>query len=373
MKSQKLVINYVQQLYDCAISNWIYQGKKWLPSEKLGSQTLFHFTAVNQQSFFQVTKTSPQLINQDSYLTAIIWMSKGKRLVVGPVKSDDLIFKKSDLFDGICLIQNVINNTELTRTDFLRGSKMFKRFKRQQGQKITRHLFDNYEQNFRHNPYDEEVRELAAIASGNEKQLRTVLNEQKIGSFGKLAEQPLRSYKNLAIVSIALDARAGIKSGMSHEDAFALSDAYIRELETARTVESTFTLSIDAKYRYLKIVRDLLQSNEKVTPLITKTKSIIAIHLHEKLTVKQLAKETKVTSNYLSSQFKHTTGKNLTTYIHQQKISASKNELIYTQQPISTIAVNYAFNSGSHYTEIFKKLVGNTPRQFRQKYAKIDS
>lgn len=91
MKSQKLVINYVQQLYDCAISNWIYQGKKWLPSEKLGSQTLFHFTAVNQQSFFQVTKTSPQLINQDSYLTAIIWMSKSKRLVVGPVKSDDLI------------------------------------------------------------------------------------------------------------------------------------------------------------------------------------------------------------------------------------------------------------------------------------------
>jgi AraC-like DNA-binding protein len=59
---------------------------------------------------------------------------------------------------------------------------------------------------------------------------------------------------------------------------------------------------------------------------------------------------------------------NFITYITDRKIELAKDMLLNTDAPISNIAIELSYNEANYFSKAFKKKVGITPSQYREKY-----
>lgn len=242
-------------------------------------------------------------------------------------------------------------------------------------QNFNNMLFDNQENSVHHNPYDQEVREFSSIENGDLIQLKKSMQEDYDGSIGTLARDPVRNLKNLGIVLVTLASRYAIRGGLSPEISFSLSDAYIQQIEDCNDIARIKPLAQKAEFHYAEMVHDIKENQKGISqkqknPRINKCKDYIFSHLHDRITVEDLALEADCNPNYLSQLFKQCEGVSISHYILQEKINRAKNLLIYSDYSYIEIATYLGFSSQSHLGTQFKKYTGYTLRQFREIYGR---
>ncbi|MBW8523475.1 helix-turn-helix transcriptional regulator [Chryseobacterium chendengshani] len=92
------------------------------------------------------------------------------------------------------------------------------------------------------------------------------------------------------------------------------------------------------------------------------------LHLKEGLpTVNYLAGKLSVSTRYLSDVLRQETGKTALEHIHIYLIKEAKNLLLSSENNVAGIAYDLGFESPSYFTRLFKKVVGVTPVQYRDK------
>jgi len=92
------------------------------------------------------------------------------------------------------------------------------------------------------------------------------------------------------------------------------------------------------------------------------------LHIKEGLpTVNYLSDKLAVSTRYLSDVLKQETGKTALEHIHIYIIKEAKNLLLSSENNVSGIAYDLGFESPSYFTRLFKKIVGVTPVQYRDK------
>lgn len=245
--------------------------------------------------------------------------------------------------------------------------------------KVQKHfndiLFENHENNVHHNPYDQEMREFGSIENGELIQLEKSLQEDYDGTIGTLAKDPLRNLKNLGIVLVTLASRAAIRGGLSPEISFSLSDSYIQQIEECKDLALVAPLAHKAEFQYAEMVHEIKEKQKGIlkkqkNPRINKCKDFIFSHLHDRITLEDLAVEADCNPNYLSQLFKECEGISISGYILQEKINRAKNLLIYSDYSYIEIATYLGFSSQSHLGTQFKKHTGYTLRQYREIYGR---
>lgn len=245
--------------------------------------------------------------------------------------------------------------------------------------KVQKHfndiLFENHENNVHHNPYDQEMREFGSIENGDLIQLEKSLQEDYDGTIGTLAKDPLRNLKNLGIVLVTLASRAAIRGGLSPEISFSLSDSYIQQIEECKDLALVAPLAHKAEFQYAEMVHEIKEKQKGIlkkqkNPRINKCKDFIFSHLHDRITLEDLAAEADCNPNYLSQLFKECEGISISGYILQEKINRAKNLLIYSDYSYIEIATYLGFSSQSHLGPQFKKHTGYTLRQYREIYGR---
>lgn len=245
--------------------------------------------------------------------------------------------------------------------------------------KVQKHfndiLFENHENNVHHNPYDQEMREFGSIENGDLIQLEKSLQEDYDGTIGTLAKDPLRNLKNLGIVLVTLASRAAIRGGLSPEISFSLSDSYIQQIEECKDLALVVPLAHKAEFQYAEMVHEIKEKQKGIlkkqkNPRINKCKDFIFSHLHDRITLEDLAAEADCNPNYLSQLFKECEGISISGYILQEKINRAKNLLIYSDYSYIEIATYLGFSSQSHLGTQFKKHTGYTLRQYREIYGR---
>ena len=235
----------------------------------------------------------------------------------------------------------------------------------------TQIVFDNQENATRHNPYEQERREVAAIRSGDTELLRQAIEEDYVGSVGTLADTLLRSDQNLGIVLITLASRAAMEGGVDAETAYSLSDSYIRQIEQMQVPEAAIQLARKAEFQYAGLVQERKRqqrresANQSSDPRIVQCKDYIFAHLHEKIQTSDIAEALHISPNYLANLFRKTEGKSITEFITGEKVRLVKNLLIYSDHSYSMISTFLGFASQSHMGRIFKRETGMTPAQYR--------
>lgn len=280
-----------------------------------------------------------------------------------------------DYLEDILFLNHMITGVESTTEQIIETNCLNHDHTRKVQKHFNDILFENHENNVHHNPYDQEMREFGSIENGDLIQLEKSLQEDYDGTIGTLAKDPLRNLKNLGIVLVTLASRAAIRGGLSPEISFSLSDSYIQQIEECKDLALVAPLAHKAEFQYAEMVHEIKEKQKGIlkkqkNPRINKCKDFIFSHLHDRITLEDLAVEADCNPNYLSQLFKECEGISISGYILQEKINRAKNLLIYSDYSYIEIATYLGFSSQSHLGTQFKKHTGYTLRQYREIYGR---
>jgi AraC-like DNA-binding protein/ligand-binding sensor protein len=133
-----------------------------------------------------------------------------------------------------------------------------------------------------------------------------------------------------------------------------------KKLESATSLLGIFADHLSMKSNQLAV-----QSANAEPPVITKAKQFIQEHHAEELSLGTVAKTVHTSIFYFCKLFRKVTGINFTEYVSRVRIEKAKNLLLNPNLRISEIAYEVGFQSLTHFNRVFKKLIGQSPTEYR--------
>lgn len=205
------------------------------------------------------------------------------------------------------------------------------------------------------------------VRRGNTIALKNWLSEAPAAVGGILAGEQLRQLKNTFIVTATLVSRAAIRGGMPVNDALGLSDSYIQNCELLSSVSDITNLQYRMVMDYTERVEKLL-NGQQLSQLVIDVKNYIMHHISEPIKTEDIADAFYTNRSRLSTNFKKETGENLIDFILKEKVEEAKRLLRYSDKSLVAISSYLGFSSQSHFTRVFKKYVGASPTEYREKH-----
>ena len=218
-----------------------------------------------------------------------------------------------------------------------------------------------------HNSYSQEQAILRIVRKGDTAALHTWMEQAPAIRGGILSPEYLRQMKNSFIVTATLCSRAAIRGGLDVDDAFSLSDSYIQSCERLDTAEKITNLQYHMVLEFTERV-ERLHLGEHPGKLAVAVANYVQHHLSENISTEALAQSLYMGRSYLSTKFHSETGIKLNDFILQQKTEEAKRLLRYTDRSAAAIGDYLAFSSPAHFSRVFKKYVGLTPNEYREKH-----
>ena len=176
-----------------------------------------------------------------------------------------------------------------------------------------------------HNTYRTEQTLLDLIEKGDVGALDEWLKDAPAVRPGSIAPDQLRQVKNTLIVTATLASRAAVRGGMDVEDAFSLSDAYIRKCELLQTPDRIINLQYHMVLDFTSQVSNLkLHGNSSA--LAAAVAEYVRHHLSDPVSTEKIAEKLHFSRTWLSRKFHEETGIPLSDFIRikkQRKRSAS--------------------------------------------------
>lgn len=217
---------------------------------------------------------------------------------------------------------------------------------------------------FRHHTLEPEQRMLTCVRTGNVNGLVKMLEFPLDGEYGILSKNnALRGQKNLQICTITLATRAAIEGGLNTELALTLSDLMIQTIESLQDIPSVAQFYYQSLLDLTKRVAQIRQQNHTKPILITL--DYIEQHLDQCLTLQDVAAKVSLSPHYLSDCFKAEMNITFRDYVQRRKIEEAKLLMASPTYSLLEISTSLGFHDQSHFTKMFKKWTGTTPKQFK--------
>lgn len=211
-------------------------------------------------------------------------------------------------------------------------------------------------------------RMLSLISTGQVDEIAAALDaltETKSVSPPELGPTAIRSLKNTFISATSIVARCALSGGLDYQTSISLSDLYISQVENMTQFSDIHQAFYSMMMDFASRVRLCLHPGTD-SATITAVYRDVQEHRYEKITTSAIAGRLGVTCSYLCHHFKEKTGKTLTQYIHELKIEEAKYLLKATEMSLSQIALKMGYSSQQQFQQLFKKIVGVTPQQYRK-------
>lgn len=222
---------------------------------------------------------------------------------------------------------------------------------------------------YEHNTYTQEQQMLRLVRKGDTAALREWIASAPAIRGGTLANDQLRQMKNTFVVTATLISRAAIQGGLSAEDAFSLSDAYIQKCELLNSLARITNLQYHMVLEFTERV-ERIRYGGKPTQLTIAVTNYIQHHLSEPVRVEEIAEELYMSRPYLSAKFREDTGETLTDFILKEKTEEAKRLLRYSEKTATAIGAYLGFSSPGHFSRVFRKYAGCSPAEYRERYGK---
>ncbi len=204
------------------------------------------------------------------------------------------------------------------------------------------------------------------VRHGDTASLREWMKKAPAVKSGIIAHDQLRQLKNTFIVSTTLVCRNAIRGGMDVHDSLSLSDAYIQKCEFLSDMEGVVNLQYQMVLDYTERV-EKIRRGKNPSKLVVDVTNYVLHHLSEPIKSEDIAKALYFSRSRLSTRFKEETGVTLTDYILKEKAIEAKRLLRYSGKSIANISNYLGFSSQSHFNRVFKKYIGISPREYRER------
>lgn len=108
---------------------------------------------------------------------------------------------------------------------------------------------------------------------------------------------------------------------------------------------------------------DLLNSRDADILIATK---YIYNNFRRPLTLEEVSSQAALSPTYFSKKFKQITGMGFKEYLNFVRLRHAQTALLTTNNTITDIALENGFNDSNYFKDLFKKVYGKSPREFRK-------
>ncbi len=186
-------------------------------------------------------------------------------------------------------------------------------------------------------------------------------------SSGNLAKHLIRHQKNFFIKLETIASRAAIEAGLDIDEVAAIEEMYIIKCESLEDIDRIKNLQYHMFLDYANRVKKHHQYNGNNYKLINKISKYIREHISESIKTADIADYLGKSRVTITTEFKNKTGLNLSDFINLKKIQEAEELLYETNNSLSSISNFLGFSSQSHFCKVFKKFIGMTPTEYREK------
>lgn len=211
-----------------------------------------------------------------------------------------------------------------------------------------------------------ETQIMSDVQAGNLRQYNLDFREFiKLGNFGRFNASSLRNKKDIAISATTLYTRAAIRGGLPIAKAYQTSDEIINGIEEDRQISNL--------YEYTRAIGEIFinqvtrQQMTSTMPPIYRAQQYIDANLTHSLKIDDVALSIGMSKSRLEHLFKQETHQSIKGYFDQQRIKEAQQLLNFSDSSITELADRLGFSSPSQFTQVFQRVTGMTPRQYRQK------
>jgi len=144
-------------------------------------------------------------------------------------------------------------------------------------------------------------------------------------------------------------------------------DAYFSTRVLTRRQHDAMVMLLKIFAMHLSSVSNqvLVRQENSEPPMITRARDFISKNQGEALSLGQVARAVNTSTFYFCKMFKKATGLNFTDYVSRTRIEKAKNLLLNPNLRVSEIAFEVGFQSLTHFNRVFKKIVGESPTEYR--------
>jgi|SaaInlStandDraft_1057018.scaffolds.fasta_scaffold08779_5 AraC-like DNA-binding protein len=209
----------------------------------------------------------------------------------------------------------------------------------------------------------EEPRLINCIRLGDRQEARERLNRILVSVFhlGKPRMELLKSY---LLELLAMMSRAAIETGANGEAIWGLNFGILQELGDIDDEEALSSYLVQRLESLMDEIRH--QSEHPNHSLMQKARDYMESHLHLPLKREDVARH----AGFSESHFAHL----MTTIFRQSfrelltdlRIDRARILLKTTPSPLSEVALNCGFSDQSHFSRVFAKITGSSPREYRK-------
>lgn len=218
---------------------------------------------------------------------------------------------------------------------------------------------------YRHS-YQEEQALMEAIREGRSKE-SVALCESMDRDSGRLSASELTHRRYMAIIGVAICARAAVQGGISPGNAYRLSGYYIQKCDEAADSQSLLYLRNKAVAEFADLVNEESR-RRKGSNYTDRIRNYVKLHFREKILLEELSEELGLSPTYVSRLFRKETGIRLQDYINMVRIERAEQLLAYTDLSLTEISDYVHFPNQSYFGKIFKQIHGISPRIWRDRF-----
>lgn len=120
------------------------------------------------------------------------------------------------------------------------------------------------------------------------------------------------------------------------------------------------------EYNLEQIRKRVKKSTVLTDPRIQTVIDYIMLNPTEEYTAGKLSDMAEVAATTFRRLFKKATGKTVTEFIRQVRLTTAARMLLVSNEPVNCIAHEVGFEDANHFTRVFKQAFGMTPNQYRK-------
>ena len=217
-----------------------------------------------------------------------------------------------------------------------------------------------------HHTYSEEQALLNYVREGNAEEALH-LNMRLDQQLGRMSQNQIMQWRKLMTVAVALASRAAIDGGASPGEAYKLSDYYLQKSDACMDVPALIACRNQAVRDFCERVA-AQREHRKCSSYVQQCCEYIYQHYREKILLEDIAADLHISPTYLSRIFSKEMKIRLQEYIARFRVERAANLLKYSNESIAGIGDYVGFPSQSYFGNTFKKYMGMSPGQYREKY-----
>ncbi len=182
---------------------------------------------------------------------------------------------------------------------------------------------------------------------------------------GVLSDNPVRNAIYHLVANCTIMTRRCISAGMPQEQAFDLSDIFIRRADVCRSVKDVYAVNDEMAREFAARMKALREAAD-YSALVRRAVIYIRNNLHERLTVEEVAKAAGCNRSYLAELFRKETKDSISGFIAKARIAAAK-EMIDGGIPLAEVSSSLNYATQSHFCKRFREHTGMTPLQYKRR------